>query len=249
MTVDHFVASAEAAAPLIGRKGLAVGERIRLAVEATQRAVGRTPISASSCWPRPLPARRSNRRGGDLKSRLAPRPATAQRRGCARSLSGDPRGKARRAGRGAPRMRLPPTPEVTLLEAMRAAEARDRIAWNYAHDFADIFELGLDLAGAGARALERAVLGGDARLSRLSRPSARHPDRAEIRPADRHRGAGGGRADRGELHVMPVAGGHDGAADRVRPRLEGAPAQPGTSADLTVATLFAASLIGREGPK
>ena len=33
-------------------------------------------------------------------------------------------------------------PAVTLLEAMRAAEARDRIAWNYSHGFADIFELG-----------------------------------------------------------------------------------------------------------
>ena len=39
---------------------------------------------------------------------------------------------------------------MTLLEAMRAAESRDRIAWNYTHDFADIFTLGLDLAGTGA---------------------------------------------------------------------------------------------------
>ena len=39
MTVDDFVASAEAAAPVMGRQGLAVGERIKLAVEATQRAV------------------------------------------------------------------------------------------------------------------------------------------------------------------------------------------------------------------
>ena len=34
-------------------------------------------------------------------------------------------------------------PDVTLLEAMEAAEGRDRIAWNYTHDFADIFDLGL----------------------------------------------------------------------------------------------------------
>jgi triphosphoribosyl-dephospho-CoA synthase len=34
-------------------------------------------------------------------------------------------------------------PKVTLLETMRAAESHDRIAWNYTHDFADIFELGL----------------------------------------------------------------------------------------------------------
>jgi triphosphoribosyl-dephospho-CoA synthase len=34
-------------------------------------------------------------------------------------------------------------PDVTLLEAMEAAEGRDRIAWNYIHDFTDIFDLGL----------------------------------------------------------------------------------------------------------
>ncbi len=40
MTTADFAASAEAAAPLIGRQGLPVGSRIRLAVEATQGAVG-----------------------------------------------------------------------------------------------------------------------------------------------------------------------------------------------------------------
>ena len=38
-------------------------------------------------------------------------------------------------------MREPAT--VTLLEAMRTAEDRDRIAWNYAHGFADIFDIGI----------------------------------------------------------------------------------------------------------
>ena len=49
-------------------------------------------------------------------------------------------------------------PDVTLLEAMEAAEGRDRIAWNYTHDFADIFDLGLKrfeqaMASAGLPAL------------------------------------------------------------------------------------------------
>jgi triphosphoribosyl-dephospho-CoA synthase len=34
-------------------------------------------------------------------------------------------------------------PYVTLLEAMRIAEGYDRIAWNYTHDYADIFDLGV----------------------------------------------------------------------------------------------------------
>ena len=40
MSVDDFVASAEAAAPIMGETRLAVGERIRRAVEATRKAVG-----------------------------------------------------------------------------------------------------------------------------------------------------------------------------------------------------------------
>ena len=53
---------------------------------------------------------------------------------------------ARRSPAGLARRRehdVASEPEVTLLEAMRAAEGRDRIAWNYTHDFADIFTLGL----------------------------------------------------------------------------------------------------------
>ena len=38
-------------------------------------------------------------------------------------------------------VRAPAT--VTLLEAMRTAEDRDRIAWNYTHGFADVFEIGI----------------------------------------------------------------------------------------------------------
>ena len=40
-------------------------------------------------------------------------------------------------------MTLTREPAITLLEAMKAAEGHDRIAWNYSHDFADIFDLGL----------------------------------------------------------------------------------------------------------
>ena len=42
-----------------------------------------------------------------------------------------------------PRHGVDAEPAITLLEAMKAAEGHDRIAWNYSHDFADIFDLGL----------------------------------------------------------------------------------------------------------
>ena len=41
---------------------------------------------------------------------------------------------------------------VTLLEAMRTAEDRDRIAWTYVHGFADVFEIGVPTF---RRAMER----------------------------------------------------------------------------------------------
>jgi triphosphoribosyl-dephospho-CoA synthase len=87
-------------------------------------------------------------------------------------------------------------PEVTLLEAMRAAEARDRIAWNYAHDFADIFGAWPQLAGAGARTGRWP--GRDACLSGLTHLPT--PDRAEIRHAKCSAGARGSGPDRGRLH-------------------------------------------------
>ena len=48
--------------------------------------------------------------------------------------------------------------ETTLLEAMRAAADRDRIAWQYANGFADIFDLGLTTLGeARARSADAAL--------------------------------------------------------------------------------------------
>ena len=50
-----------------------------------------------------------------------------------------------------PRHGVDAEPTITLLEAMKAAEGHDRIAWNYSHDFADIFDLGLPRLRDAAR--------------------------------------------------------------------------------------------------
>jgi triphosphoribosyl-dephospho-CoA synthase len=142
MTVADFAASAEVAAPLIGRQGLAVGTRIRLAVEATRRAVGQNTNLGIILLAAPLAGAALDVKGGDLESRLHRILA---------ALSVDDAREAYRAiretkpgGLGqAPQHDVASEPRVSLLEAMRAAEARDRIAWNYTHDFADIFTLGL----------------------------------------------------------------------------------------------------------
>ena len=248
MTVDHFVASAEAAAPLIGRKGLAVGERIRLAVEATQRAVAQNTNLGIILLVAPLAGAALERQGGDLKGRL---------HRVLRGLSVEDARETYRAIRAAkpgglgdaPRHDIVSDPEVTLLEAMRAAEGRDRIAWNYTHDFADIFDLGLAWLAQG--------------LERWSEPSwsatrvylgylAHLPDTLIERKF----------GTRTAAKVLEEAGPIEASFTACQsPEAMTAPLMafdhalkarglnPGTSADLTVATLFAASLGAQEGLK
>ena len=248
MTVNHFAASAEAAAPPIGRKGLAVGERIRLAVEATQRAVGQNTNLGIVLLAAPLAGAALEPGGGDLKSRLhrvLHQLSVADAQNAYRVIR-----TAKPGGLGdAPSHNVASDPEVTLLEAMRAAEARDRIAWNYTHDFADIFELGLTwLAQALERwsepswAATRVYLGylahlPDTLIERKFGTRTATEVQEEAGPIE----ASFTSCPSPEAMTAPLI-----AFDRA---LKARRLNPGTSADLTVATLFAASLIGQEGAK
>jgi triphosphoribosyl-dephospho-CoA synthase len=247
MSVEDFVASAEAAAPLIGRKGPGVGERIRLAVEATRRAVAQNTNLGIVLLAAPLAAAALGSRGGDLQSRL---------HHILRALSVDDAREAYRAIRAAkpgglgaaPRHDVGSEPEVTLLEAMRAAEMRDRIAWNYVHDFADVFGLGLKwLAHARERwsdpswAATRVYLGflahvPDTLIERKFGERTAARVREEARPIE---------SSLKECHSPESMTAPLAAFDRA---LKERGLNPGTSADLTVATLFAASLIERGRP-
>jgi triphosphoribosyl-dephospho-CoA synthase len=142
MSVADFDRSAAEAAPFIGEAGLSVGVRIRRAIEATIAAVGQNTNLGIILLSAPLAEAALDRSGGALRSRLA--------RVLGQLSVEDAREAyvairlARPGGLGlAPRHDVASEPEVTLLEAMRAAEPRDRIAWNYVHDFADIFERGI----------------------------------------------------------------------------------------------------------
>jgi triphosphoribosyl-dephospho-CoA synthase len=248
MTVDHFVASAEAAASPIGRKGLAVGERIRLAVEATQRAVGQNTNLGIILLAAPLAGAALERQSGDLKSRLhrvLHQLSVEDARETYRAIRA-----AKPGGLGnAPRHEVASDPEVTLLEAMRAAEGRDRIAWNYTHDFADIFELGLAWLAQGLErwsepswAATRVYLGylahlPDTLIERKFGPRTATEVQEEAGPIE----ASFTSSSSPEAMTAPLI-----AFDRA---LKARRLNPGTSADLTVATLFAASLIALEGAK
>jgi triphosphoribosyl-dephospho-CoA synthase len=248
MTVDDFVASAEAAAPLMGEKGLGVGRRIRLAVEATRKAVGQNTNLGIVLLAAPLAQAALDRREGSFEGRL---------RHVLQSLSVDDAREAYRAiretkpgGLGeAPEHDVASAPQVTLLEAMRAAEARDRIAWNYAHDFADIFTLGLkwlaharERWGSPAWAVTRVYLGflahlPDTLIERKFGTRIATLVREEAGPLE----ASLTECPSPEAMTAPLA-----AFDRA---LKERRLNPGTSADLTVATLFAQALIALDRPE
>jgi triphosphoribosyl-dephospho-CoA synthase len=247
MTIADFVASAEAAAPLMGREGLPVGERIRLAVDATRRAAGQNTNLGIVLLAAPLAGAALDPQGGDLQSRL---------HGILQELSVDDAREAYRAiretkpgGLGEAREHdVASEPEVTLLEAMRAAEGRDRIAWNYTHDFADIFRLGLKwLAQARERwsdpawGASRVYLGflahvPDTLIERKFGERIAARVREEARPIE----SSLTECQSPEAMTAPLT-----AFDRA---LKERGLNPGTSADLTVATLFAAALIALERP-
>jgi triphosphoribosyl-dephospho-CoA synthase len=245
MTMADFAASAEAAAPLIGRQGLAVGARIRLAVEAARRAVAQNTNLGIVLLAAPLAGAALDPRSGDLESRL---------RTVLQELTVDDAREAYRAiretrpgGLGeAPRHDVASEPEVSLLEAMRAAEGRDRIAWNYTHDFADIFTLGLKWLAYGLKrwsepswAASRVYLGflahlPDTLIERKFGTRIATLVREEAAPIE----ASLTECQSPEAMVAPLT-----AFDRA---LKERGLNPGTSADLTVATLFAASLMALE---
>jgi triphosphoribosyl-dephospho-CoA synthase len=248
MTVADFAASAEAAAPQIGRKGLSVGQRIRFAVEATQRAVGQNTNLGIVLLAAPLAQAAFAPQRGDLHSRL---------RRVLQELSVEDAREAYLAirmakpgGLGeAPQHDVASAPEVSLIEAMRAAEARDRIAWNYTHDFADIFKLGLKwLAQAIERwrdptwATARVYLGflahvPDTLIERKFGERVAAGVREEARPIE------------SSLNESPSPEAMTGPLTAFDRALKERGLNPGTSADLTVATLFAASLIALERPE
>lgn len=242
MTVDDFVASAEATAPIMGEPWLAVGRRIRLAVEATRKAVGQNTNLGIVLLAAPLANAAFTPGDGDLESRLR------------RSLQGLGVDDAREAYRAIRETKpgglgdvsahdVASEPNVTLLEAMRAAETRDRIAWNYTHGFADIFTLGLKwLAHAHERwdepswAVTRVYLGflahlPDTLIERKFGTRTATLVREEAGPIEASFTA----CQSPEAMTAPLA-----AFDLA---LKQRGLNPGTSADLTVATLFAATLI------
>lgn len=241
MTLADFEASARAAAPAIGMPMISVGPRIRLAVEATVGVVGHNTNLGIVLLAAPLAQAALIDAPGDLRTKLATALAGLTVEDAVETYAA-----IRAASPGglgdAPRHDVGAEPSVTLLEAMREAEGRDRIAWNYTHDFADIFITGLTL-------LDQAL------LRRPSLPFATTvvylgflgniPDTLIARKF----GAEPAEQVRQEAAILAKNLAEGADPDACVPELmafdrslKQRGLNPGTSADLTVATLFAASL-------
>nr|WP_245239720.1 triphosphoribosyl-dephospho-CoA synthase [Methylobacterium variabile] len=233
MTVADFEASAVLSAPHIAAAGARVGARAEGAVAATRVGIGQNTNLGIVLLCAPLAA--AAERPGPLRPALAAVLAgldTTDAAGIYAAIRLASPGGLGRAARHDVTAEGPPPP---LLAAMAEAAERDRIARAYVTGFADLFETGLSaLAAARARGLTEpwtttavhlAFLAGfpDSHIVRKFGAAAAEAVRAEAEAA-----LGGLALGEGARAVLLA---HDAA-------LKAAGLNPGTSADLTVATLF-----------
>jgi len=240
-TLAQFRRSARAAAPWLGRQGLCVGARILGAIEAMQTAVGTNTNLGIVLLAAPLCHAVATARGRTLRDALhttLARLNIADARLAFRAIA-----LARPAGLGRRRTRdVHDAPTVNLLDAMRQAARRDRVARQYATGYADVLGIGVPmLEQARAARLPMA----DA-ASRLHMAFLRQfPDSHIARKYGAATAAGVRRAAR-------AAGDTRAALLRFDRSLKRRALNPGTTADLVVASLLAwrlEALRGRERPR
>jgi triphosphoribosyl-dephospho-CoA synthase len=246
MEVAQFEASAVASAPYIAAASMGVGARVLGAVEASFAATGCNtnlgilllcaPLAAAAELPGEAPLRERLRvvlNGFDDNDAASVFAAIRL---------------ANPGGLGAvPEQDIATPPTVGLLEAMGLAAARDRIAAAYVTDYADIFEFGLKvLAGALTHTDDQPLAVTTLHMAYL----AYFPDSHIAR---KH-GAPMAETVREKAYALAPAW-QPVARRNTLPKLLDFDAElkrlnvnPGTTADLVVATLFAASMCDALGP-
>jgi triphosphoribosyl-dephospho-CoA synthase len=240
MEVADFVRSAEASAAPIASRGARVGPRVRAAVDATLKAVGQNtnlgiillcaPLAAAAeAEDAPLhPALVRVLDGLDLSDAADVFSAIA---------AANPGGLGH-----APRHDVNAPATVSLREAMAEAADRDRIARQYVTVYDDVFSLGLPalLAARGRRA--------EASWSTLAvylAFLAGAPDTHIARKFDAATAEAVRREAVGWREALTAASDPEEISDGLLnwdAALKSRGINPGTSADLTVATLFASGL-------
>lgn len=266
MTAQHFLDSAAVAAAALAEPGALVGRRIEAAMAATWARVGcntnlgilllAAPLAAAAERLTKAP-RDVDGKGQDLTPLLSQVLAELDREDAAAAFRAIAQANPGGLGRAeAQDVREPPS--VTLREAMALAAQRDRIARQYRDGFTELFDVGLAALGPAGRAAIASPEGG---------PD--HPTAAQTAAVQRVYLAWLASAPDSHLVRKQGAAVAQVVLDTARPWAQraaaGDPAQavdgdpafaawdetlktrgwnPGTSADLTVATLLLALLSG-----
>ena len=243
MTTDDFLRSAAAAAPHLCDPAAPLGQRILDAVSATRAAVGQNTNLGIVLLCAPL-AKAAEEADGDLRGalvRVLERSDLADAEAVFRAIA-----LASPGGLGeAPRHDVRAPAAVPLRVAMAEAADRDRIARQWTSGFADVFGPGLTAS------TEARVRWPDPRWAALAvylKFLAAFPDSHILRKY------GVEEAERTRREAAPFGRGLQAATDpeAMLPELLAWDAalkkrgvNPGTSADLTVATIFAHHLLNR----
>lgn len=232
MAVEDFARSAEVSAGPLCRPGAAVGERILGAVRATKEAVGQNTNLGIVLLSAPLAAAAEG--SGPLRTSLERVLEGLNREDAAQAFQAI--ALAAPGGLGRVREHDVHRPaSVDLRAAMAAAADRDRIARAYVTGFADVFEVGLPALQSGRAPWWPATAVYLAFLARF--PDSHIARKFGVKVAEElSREAG---------DFVASLSGETGPLDRLLAfdaALKARGLNPGTSADFTVATLFAAKL-------
>jgi triphosphoribosyl-dephospho-CoA synthase len=241
MTIDDFVRSCEAAAPALCARGARLGTRVLDAVQATRRAVGQNTNLGIVllCAPLAMAAESDAALQQGVRAAIASAGVDDAGDVFAAIVLAAPGGLGDAAQHD---VRRPAT--VRLAEAMQAAASRDRIALQYVTGFADVFGDGV---AAYRRALER---WGDptwAAAAAYLRHLAAAPDSHVARKFGGEMAAEvQNQAVAAERRFLASADPNEVAPDLLAwdTELKRRGINPGTCADMTVATIMVCRLQG-----
>ncbi|MDP1646265.1 MAG: triphosphoribosyl-dephospho-CoA synthase [Thiobacillus sp.] len=246
MTAEDFLISAAAAAPHVTNPDLGVGERVYRAIEATRQAVGCNTNLGIVLLVVPLIHTTQHRLPGEAFARRLPHTLAGLTREDAEWVYRAIRLAAPGGLGESPRHDVRDEPAVTLLEAMQEAAAWDRIAYQYASCYTDILSVGLASLRQGrerwkgeAEAVTTSYLGfladfPDSHIWRKhGRDTAYKVQKLALNCI----------ASMNRCAEWPCAKNHLEDLDHI---LKSAGINPGTSADLTVATWLADRLLYKE---
>ncbi len=246
MTVADFEVSARVSAPFIAKRGASIGARVLGAVQATKDAVGQNTNLGILllCAPIAAAAEHLFEAGPATPERLR----DALRRVLAATTVADAAAVyqairiASPAGLGhAEAEDVASAPTVPLTETMRLAAGRDRIARQYVTAFDDVFDIGVPIALAASDA---PVIDPWTTTAIMFAFASRLPDSHIIRKYGEEFAESICTEFSDQLFL--VIGKNVNRLKLFDANLKVRSVNPGTSADLTVASVFISSLLGRK---